>query len=162
MRHRKAMNMKSDVQDRKRRGAAAIEFAMLMPMMVVFACAVIDFSWYINRFYNIQQATRDAARIAATIYETKADAGIHSVPAAEAHAEAVLDGLGMDCLASCEVNATYSNRNFRTITVEVIYPHQPLTGDLLGILGIFYGGAPGDNPIPSEIYSTFTMAVEIQ
>jgi Flp pilus assembly protein TadG len=146
---------------KRRRGAAAIEFAMLMPLMVVFAAAVIDFSWYVNRFYNIQQATRDAARIAATIYESKADAGTLSVPAAEAHAEAVLDGLGMRCLGSCQVNATYRNRGFRTITVEVTYPHTPLTGDLLGFYGVL-GGNPGQNPIPQEIYSTFTMAVEIQ
>jgi len=145
----------------RRRGAAAIEFAMLMPLMVMFAAAVIDFSWYVNRFYNIQQATRDSARIAATIYESKADAGLESVPAAEDHAEAVLDGLGMQCLGTCQINATYQNRNFRTITVEITYPHTPLTGDLLGVFGALHGN-PGQNPLPTEIYSTFTMAVEIQ
>ncbi len=145
----------------QRRGSAAIEFAFIAPLMAVLAAAVIDFAWYVNRFYNIQQITRDSARIAATVYETSEDAGTSSVQAAIDHSTSVFGGLGLSCNAGCDVDVTYNNDEFRTITVEVTYPHQPLTGDLLALIGILNGDG-AVNPLPSEIYSTFTMAVEVQ
>ena len=147
----------------RRRGSAAIEFAFIMPLMTVLAAAVIDFGWYMNRFYNIQQITRDSARIAATIYESEDNQGTDSVTAALDHADAVFTGLGLSCDAGCDVDTDYVNtrRGFRYITVSVTYPHSPLTGDLLNILTIL-SGEPGSSPLPTEIFSTFTMAVEIQ
>jgi len=144
----------------RRRGSAAIEFAFMAPLMVVLAAAVIDFAWYINRFYNIQQVTRDSARIAATVYESDADAGVASVQAALDHSETVFTGLGLDDnLATTDV--TYDNGEFRTITVAVTYPHTAMTGGLLNILSVL-AGEGNVSPLPDEIFSTFTMAVEIQ
>lgn len=80
------------MQGRSRRardaGAAAVEFALVFPMLVVLVFGIIDFGALVNAHVTLANATRDAARAAslsATEAEirTQATAGIASMSAAD-------------------------------------------------------------------------------
>jgi len=51
----------SSAADRKERGAAAVEFALVFPLVIMLLITVIEFS----RLWNIQATLSDAARISA-------------------------------------------------------------------------------------------------
>ncbi len=112
----------------RRRGSAATEFALWMPLITLLFSGMVDFSWYMSRYHNIVRVARDAARVAVSTYENPVDdaAGSLMIPAAEAHAIKSLTMMGMPCL-DC-VTVTYSKVPFKHIKVEVQYDFEPLVG----------------------------------
>jgi Flp pilus assembly protein TadG len=59
------------------RGAAAVEFALLLPLLVLIVFGVIDFGRAINAQITLTQAAREGARALAlgqATYQTRADA----------------------------------------------------------------------------------------
>lgn len=57
---------------RSERGAAAVEFALVMPILFMLIFGIIDFGYAINRSSMINNAARDAAR-EGSLNGTKAD-----------------------------------------------------------------------------------------
>ncbi|MGF9756055.1 TadE family protein [Microvirga sp. 0TCS3.31] len=55
-------------QSRKRargdRGAAAVEFALVVPLLFLLVFGMIDFGWAINRYTVLNNATREGVRLA--------------------------------------------------------------------------------------------------
>lgn len=50
--------------DRQRdRGAAAVEFALVVPILITLCFGIIDFGYLINRVSLVNNAARDAARV---------------------------------------------------------------------------------------------------
>jgi len=49
---------------RDKRGIAAVEFALVLPVFVFLIFAVIDFGWYFFVQHTIQYATREGVRLA--------------------------------------------------------------------------------------------------
>lgn len=49
---------------RQERGAAAVEFALLVPILFVLVFGMIDFGWAINRNTVVNNATREGVRMA--------------------------------------------------------------------------------------------------
>ena len=58
MKHRTARNTPRD------RGAAAVEFALLLPMLLLLLFGIIDFGRALNAQITLTQAAREGARIA--------------------------------------------------------------------------------------------------
>ncbi|QZY28705.1 TadE/TadG family type IV pilus assembly protein [Nocardioides coralli] len=46
------------------RGAAAVEFALVVPLLIMLVFGIIDFGYLINRVSVVNNAARDAARVA--------------------------------------------------------------------------------------------------
>lgn len=49
---------------RSERGAAAVEFALVMPILIALVFGMIDFGWAINRYTVVNNAAREAVRTA--------------------------------------------------------------------------------------------------
>lgn len=49
-------------------GQAMVEFALVLPLLVVFLCAIIDFGWIFYHQIAINNACREGARYAAIHY----------------------------------------------------------------------------------------------
>jgi Flp pilus assembly protein TadG len=52
---------------RSERGAALVEFALVVPLLVLMMCAVIDFGLAVYTLNNLTAAVREGGRFAATI-----------------------------------------------------------------------------------------------
>jgi Flp pilus assembly protein TadG len=50
----------------KERGAALVEMAMVAPMLLLVLFGIVEFGWKFAEFTELRQATREAARYAAT------------------------------------------------------------------------------------------------
>lgn len=57
---------------RARRGAQAVEFALIVPVLLMITAAIIDWSWYYSNQLSMLHAMREGMRIGAA---TDSDAG---------------------------------------------------------------------------------------
>ena len=113
--------------EKKERGAAAIELALILPLLLLVLFGIMEF----GRAYNVQvsltQAAREGARYAAVHYQ---EGGLN-VSGAALSAAPALDGLGVTVTDNASSCAPGSNVN---VTTSVSLPS--MTGFLDGI-GIF-------------------------
>ena len=58
---------------RDQRGAAAIEMAIVLPILILLVFGIIEFSIYFNRLQGLQAAAREGARVAALPQSTQSD-----------------------------------------------------------------------------------------
>jgi Flp pilus assembly protein TadG len=71
---------------RGERGAAAVEFALVVPLLLLLVFGMIDFGWAINRYTVLNNATREGVRLAslgadsseisASVTDSLTDAGL--------------------------------------------------------------------------------------
>ncbi|MFK7928437.1 MAG: TadE family protein [Myxococcota bacterium] len=135
---------------RGRAGGAAIEFALWLPVMMTVASGIIDTSWMMSRYHQVTRAARDAARVGISVIEPEDVApGSMVSSAAEDHAQAVLNGVGMGCPPStCVTDATIINTGGRDyLRMDVQWEYEPLMGLL---------------PLNTTLRSTFTMMLQQQ
>jgi Flp pilus assembly protein TadG len=57
----------------RERGAAAVELAIVLPILVLLVFGIIQWSIYFNRLQGLQAAAREGARVAALPQSTNAD-----------------------------------------------------------------------------------------
>jgi len=138
-------------RENRRRGAAAIEFGLWMPILAILLSGLVDLSWFMSRYHLVQRATMDGVRfgIRKAAEEDTSDAqGSKQVPAAEARALSVLSGFG---LSSPTVNATLIPNGggcpFDRLEMDTTVDFQPLIGFI---------------PMPTVITADFAMMSEIQ
>ena len=55
------------------RGAAAVEMAIVLPILILLVFGIIEFSIYFNRLQGLQAAAREGARVAALPQSTQSD-----------------------------------------------------------------------------------------
>ena len=109
------------------RGAAAVEFALVVPVLLLLLFGIIEFSKAFNNQATLSSAAREGARSMALG---------HTAAEARSAVRAAADGLGLRDAqitvspASC---ATASGTN-TTVTVTVRY-HQDVVAGLLGGTG---------------------------
>ncbi len=60
---------------RKQRGAVAVEFALVSPLLFLVLFAIIEFGWTFSQILDTRHATREAARLAAVNFQPTADLG---------------------------------------------------------------------------------------
>ena len=110
------------------RGAAAVEFALVLPLLLIMLFAIIDFGWVLNQQMSVTAAAREGARYYA-IHNAEAGAKAE----AETRAASLVTG-----------TATFTYPSTCSPTVEddelTMIVHTPLT-DLTGWLGAVSGGA---------------------
>jgi Flp pilus assembly protein TadG len=52
------------LRDRER-GASLIEFAMIMPLIIILLLGIVEFGWIFGQFNDVRHGAREGARIAA-------------------------------------------------------------------------------------------------
>lgn len=65
------MNLLKRSQSRDERGAATVEFALILPLLVVLVFGIIQFSLAYNRQQGLHAAAREGARIASLPQTTR-------------------------------------------------------------------------------------------
>ena len=125
---------------RKREGAAALEFALVLPLLVILLFGIIDFGYLMFTVSTMNNAAREGARRGAV--QAGDDGTIRG--AAERAAQRYLDsaGLGAGCRSNCPSApvATFAPAVATTpgmVTVTVTLPQ------VRGISGFTYRVLPG-------------------
>lgn len=131
----------------RRRGSSALEFALTLPIIIAVLAGILEYGWYLFQLSNVVHALRDGTRIGVTVPsadETGSEAR------AEAHARAVMDGLGVPCTdgGGCVVNATIEPAgDISTLRMSIEVDYTPIVGLL---------------PTPSQLRGSFTMMMQQQ
>ena len=60
-------------RSRDQRGAAAVEMAIVLPILILLVFGIVEFSIYFNRLQGLQAAAREGARVAALPQSTQSD-----------------------------------------------------------------------------------------
>jgi Flp pilus assembly protein TadG len=116
----------------RRRGASAIEFALLLIPMTLILGGIIEFGWLFLQSNTLLMAARAGARAGAAVAET---ASPTPGDTAEDVARANLTVLGIDpggvTINACVMSISAGGLNERALVVTLTQPYSPLTG-LLG------------------------------
>lgn len=125
-----------------RRGANALEFALLLPVLLAMLFGVFEMSYYFNRYMVVSAAARDGARRAAMVPE-----GSDQQAEAEAVVFAYLEKLDQKGDASVTTSVLGEAPN-RVITVRVDRTYHPLAGGYI--------------PTPGKVTAAFSLRMEDQ
>jgi Flp pilus assembly protein TadG len=111
---------------REERGAALVEFALVVPFLMIIMCATIDFGLAVYTLNNLTGAVREGARYAA-IMPTRPNPNDDSVRTRVVTSMAVMN-TGM---TQAQLKALVSNTGVDAagnITVTITgYPYKPMT-----------------------------------
>lgn len=123
--------------NRRNRGAAALEFALVTPVLLLLLFAILDWSWYQFQAMTVGIAATRGARIAASVRPANDPAAV-----AEAEVRAWMGPYGLDP-GGATVDVSTSNG---ALVVAVSAPFSPLVGlgftpDTLGATAstVYYG-----------------------
>lgn len=121
-----------------KRAAAAVEFALTMPVIALLLAAVVDWGAYMSLRTSVARAAADGARRGAAVFEPlDLPDGELILPAAEERARLVLDRMGIVCEGGCDIEAVYCSVGeggecalppLEAVMVEIEYPFVPLFG----------------------------------
>jgi Flp pilus assembly protein TadG len=120
---------------RSERGAALVEFALVVPLLILIMCATIDFGLAVYTLNNLTAAVREGGRYASTIPQpgpTTNDANVRD--RVYKYIVGMNNGLTQaQVLSLITVTTPDANGN---ITVQVTgYPYKPVT-PLANLLGL--------------------------
>jgi Flp pilus assembly protein TadG len=112
----------------EQRGAAAVEFALVLPVLLFIVLGTIDWGWYFYVSQVVTNAAREGARAGSLTPTTGSDGT--AISDAETTAEAYLTGAG---LAGGNATATTAGG---AVEVTVVVPTGSLTGftDLVAVM----------------------------
>lgn len=117
------------------RGQSLVEFAMVMPLLVILIFGIIDFGMGLRSYISLSNATREGARFAAVGNEAgayPADCG-GSAPTVVGRVCTTMEGLSLDNLDSVSVAYPDGASPGNSVVVSADYTYQYITplGDLL-------------------------------
>lgn len=109
-------------------GQAMVEFALILPLLILLLCGIIDFGWIFGNQISMNNASREAARFMAINYDSTKTL---------AQNQTVADGILRARLATMNdgsLSVTFTQSG-ETVTVYATYPLPILTPVLSTILG---------------------------
>lgn len=95
---------------KKETGQAAVEFAIVLPILLIIICGIIDFGWLFYNQLSLENCTRDAARYGA-------------VNAANTDCVTLIDN-------KVNEDAVDSLKKIMTVNVTFSSPQTPCDGDI--------------------------------
>jgi len=122
---------------RSERGAALVEFALVVPLLMMMMCATIDFGLAVYTLNNLTAAAREGGRFAAVQDATSWTSGT-AATAATARVYKYIAGMnnGLDSAQTSALISVTKDAATQIITVQITrYPYKPVTplSPLLGI-----------------------------
>jgi Flp pilus assembly protein TadG len=134
------------------RGAELIEFAFVLPLLLLVCIGIIDFGFLFRDYEIVTNAAREGARL-------RSLADSYALADVESRVDAYADSGGLDAaLVDTEVNEVdipVGAGTARGYEVIVTYPHEFL---FLGPIASFFGGSFGT----VNLSATSTMRSEVQ
>lgn len=129
---------------RGERGAAAVEFALIFPLLAAVLFGAVEYGWVLFQQFNLANAVRDGLRQGVTVSQTaNPDPGATAVQVARQD----LQKLGV-ATGSVVLTATYTGGvPTRTMTLAADMTYRKLTGFV---------------PTPAHLTYTMTMMLELQ
>jgi Flp pilus assembly protein TadG len=113
----------------RRRGAAAVEFALCLPPIVLIVGAIIDLSSFLTLQQVVSRAARDGARVGSTVIEGATATGVEIEADAMAQADLLLTEAGLPCDADCSITAEWVDVDgVMYVRVAISYPYDPFVG----------------------------------
>ena len=119
---------------RDERGAAAVEFALVLPILVVLGFGIIDFGRLLYTYNNLTSAVREGARFAAV--QTAAKVG--NTAAIQGRVSDYIAAFGGTPVANSQIEVTLDAAPpaTRFITVRIdAYEFEPIT-PIAGLIGL--------------------------
>ena len=117
----------------KDRGAAVVEFALLLPLLLLLLFGIIDFGRALNAQITITQAAREGARLVALNQP--------NVVSRTQAAAVGLSGVTVTVVTSCPPGAGPG----ANADVQVSYPFTFITP--IGAIASFFGGSGSGSPL---------------
>jgi Flp pilus assembly protein TadG len=112
-------------------GVAAVEMALVLPILLVLVMGAIDWGWYFFVHQRVVNAAREGAR-AGTVLPPPPQTSIGEAEGEAA--DAALDYLERAQLSRAGVSAVYETvAGVDGIRVTIAYPFAPLTGFFSGL-----------------------------
>lgn len=130
---------------RKEEGQGLVEFALVLPILLMLVCGIIDFGWLFYNQLSLQNACREGARYAC-VHSSDDDV------ATKVH-DKVEDNIPGSLLNGLSVVVHYSN-DANPTEGEVTITVQSKMRILTPVMGVFYAGQQKD------MKSSVTMKVE--
>jgi Flp pilus assembly protein TadG len=119
------MRIAGRLSRRSPRGAAAVEFAIVLPLLLLVLLGTIDWGYYFFCREVVVNASREGARAGSLV-----PAGTSPVANAEAAALAYLEGGSLDPV----LGVVSAEETADSVIVEVQYTTGSLTGFLTGVM----------------------------
>lgn len=116
---------------RNRRGANAIEFALVAPVLMAMMLGVVDYGWYFFRESLVTNALRTAVRSGSILDPADGDGTGECTPCSDRTAAVAVDSLGDlgITVTAAEVTPAISNlAGTCAVELSVTIPHDPLVG----------------------------------
>ncbi len=114
-----------------RRGSSALEFVLVLPVIMGLFGAIIELSLYISTLHRVSRIARDSARVGSVIIEGPDADGTLIEEAATEHAELAISAADLSCDGTCDIEAEWyydEDSEFMVIRVAVTLPHNGVTG----------------------------------
>ena len=128
----------------RQRGAAAVEFALVLPLFAALLFGVIEYGWIFYQRFNIAAAVRDGLRQGVTVSQSVTP-DPRSVAISQTQADLTAAGIST---GSITVNAQYSGAApTKVMTVSAVMPYHSLIGFV---------------PVPQNLRYSMTMMLELQ
>ncbi len=115
----------------RRRGAEAIEFALVMPVFLAIITAMMDLSWLFYTESSLDVSTHIGCRAGALVDPGRDESNLAEVHAVtNAALVTAMEAQGLDdCDNRCTSQVdTFGSAPARTLTCEVAYQFTPLLG----------------------------------
>lgn len=121
-------------------GQSLVEFALVVPVLLLFLLGIVEFGWLFNAKISLTSAAREGARVAAV-------SNINHQAKAEEAVESALSGTsGVDVISVGYESEIDTLNNIRNVIIEV-------NGQVDPIIGFFVSG-------PQSMKAKATMRLE--
>ena len=127
---------------RRRRGSNAVEFALILPILITLFAGIVEWGWTLNQQMMVLQAAREGARAGVS---TPRDDGPEA--AAQARVVQSLNDMGLNGGAANVTVSIVGAYPDELLQVNLALPHQPIIGLV---------------PIPVDLKAALTMRLEEQ
>ena len=130
----------------KRRAAAAVEFALTLPILMVLLSSILDYGWYFWRRSALTMITADAVRLGVAIPRSSTP-GPETM--AEIYAQTMMMDAGVPCPGpDCVMQTTReSHGGYSFLRLQTTLQYEPLVGMV---------------PTPDTVRAFSTMMLEDQ
>jgi Flp pilus assembly protein TadG len=116
-------------------GAAALEFAIVLPVLLTLLCGTIDWGYYFYSREIVVNASREGARVGTLQFAVGVDPATEAANAARNYLSGSLDPAKVSAATiTTDKNATLSACPAQSSCVRITYP---VGGSITGFLGRF-------------------------